>query len=58
MSWHVKGTYFENCSCDSVCPCTTSVLSRPADTERCSAFGIEFDQAGKNAHAAPFSWAA
>ena len=35
MSWHVKGTYFENCSCDSVCPCTTSVLTRPADTERC-----------------------
>ena len=35
MSWHVKGTYFENCSCDSVCPCTTSVLRRPADTDRC-----------------------
>jgi hypothetical protein len=35
MAWHVKGTYFENCSCDSVCPCTTSGMTRPADTERC-----------------------
>ncbi len=35
MAWHVNGTYFENCSCDSVCPCTTSVLTRPADTDRC-----------------------
>jgi hypothetical protein len=35
MSWHVKGTYFENCSCDSVCRCTTSILTRPGDTERC-----------------------
>jgi hypothetical protein len=130
MSWHVKGTYFENCSCDSVFPCTTSILNRPADTERCrvvvafhieggevdgvdvgaltlamvggtpqlieieiqdevhegmtepakltniplpgnttvtiaqdtrsrvSAFGLEFDNTGKNAQAAPFSWAA
>src|SRR5947208_2391493 len=108
MSWHVKGTYFENCSCDSVCPCTTSVLRRPADTDRCrvvlafhidevdieirdevhegmsepakltniplpwnttvtiaqatrsrvNAFGLEFDNTGKNGHAAPFSWAA
>jgi hypothetical protein len=117
MAWHVNGTSFENCSCDSVCPCTTSVLTRPADTERCrialafhiedgdvegvnvaglnlamlgdtpqlmtepakltniplpwnttvtiaqatrsrvSAFGLEFDNTGKNAHAAPFSWA-
>ena len=44
MAWHVTGTYFENCSCDSVCPCTTSVLTRPADTERCRvvlAFHVE-----------------
>jgi len=35
MSWQLEGTYFENCSCDMVCPCTTSGLSMPADSERC-----------------------
>src|SRR5262245_2689508 len=35
MSWQLTGTYFENCSCDMVCPCTTSGLSMPADYERC-----------------------
>lgn len=35
MSWHIEGTYFENCNCDMICPCTTSGLSAPADAERC-----------------------
>lgn len=35
MTWRLDGTYFENCSCDMVCPCTTSGLSMPADYERC-----------------------
>jgi hypothetical protein len=35
IAWHLNGTYFENCSCDMVCPCTTSGLSMPADYERC-----------------------
>jgi hypothetical protein len=35
MAWNLEGTYFENCSCDMVCPCTTSGLSMPADQERC-----------------------
>lgn len=35
MSWQMSGTYFENCSCDMVCPCTTSGLTMPADEERC-----------------------
>jgi hypothetical protein len=35
MAWRLQGTYFENCSCDMVCPCTTSGLSMPADYERC-----------------------
>lgn len=35
MAWHVKGTYFENCNCDMVCPCSTSGLSAPADYDRC-----------------------
>ena len=35
MSWRVERTYFENCSCDMVCPCTTSSLALPGDTGRC-----------------------
>lgn len=35
MAWRLEGTYFENCSCDMVCPCTTSGLTMPADQERC-----------------------
>ena len=35
MAWRLEGTYFENCSCDMVCPCSTSALTMPADTERC-----------------------
>src|SRR5665213_3021342 len=44
MSWRLSGTYFENCSCDMVCPCTTSGLTKPADQERCRvvlAFHVE-----------------
>jgi hypothetical protein len=35
MPWRLEGSYFENCSCDMVCPCTASGFSMPADTERC-----------------------
>jgi hypothetical protein len=35
MAWHLEGTYFENCNCDMVCPCTTSGLTMPADNDRC-----------------------
>lgn len=35
MSWKLKGTYFENCSCDTVCPCTTSAFAQRGDYERC-----------------------
>ncbi len=35
MAWQLTGTYFENCSCDMVCPCTTSGLTMPADQDRC-----------------------
>jgi hypothetical protein len=34
MAWSLKGTYFETCSCNVVCPCTAS-LSLGADYERC-----------------------
>lgn len=36
MAWHLKGTYFETCSCEVVCPCTAS-LSLGADYDRCNA---------------------
>ena len=35
MTWSIEGTYFENCNCDMVCPCSTSGLTAPADQERC-----------------------
>ena len=35
MSWNLVGEYFENCSCDILCPCLTSSLLGRADTERC-----------------------
>ena len=35
MAWKLAGEYFENCSCDILCPCLTSSLLGPADYERC-----------------------
>jgi hypothetical protein len=35
MAWRLEGTYFENCNCDMVCPCTASGLTAPADNDRC-----------------------
>jgi hypothetical protein len=34
MAWRLKGTYFETCSCEVVCPCTAS-LALGADYDRC-----------------------
>jgi hypothetical protein len=34
MAWSLKGTYFETCSCDVVCPCTAS-LANGATYDRC-----------------------
>lgn len=35
MAWSLEGTYFENCNCDAICPCTWSGLSERATYERC-----------------------
>ncbi len=35
MAWRLEGSFVENCNCDSVCPCLTSVFNRPGDEERC-----------------------
>lgn len=48
MAWEIRGTYFENCSCEVLCPCNASSLALPADGERCravAAFRIEEGQA-------------
>ena len=34
MSWNLRGSYFETCSCNVVCPCTAS-LSFGATYDRC-----------------------
>jgi hypothetical protein len=34
MAWSIEGRYFENCSCEVVCPCTVS-LSLGADNDYC-----------------------
>jgi hypothetical protein len=37
VAWTLEGTYFENCSCDTICPCTWSGLTAPATNDRCEA---------------------
>ena len=37
MAWQLEGTYFENCNCDVVCPCTAAAFDAPADYDRCNA---------------------
>ena len=34
MAWNLKGTYFETCSCEFMCPCNAS-LSHGATYDRC-----------------------
>jgi hypothetical protein len=35
MAYSMKGTYFENCTCDVACPCSVSNLTLPATYDRC-----------------------
>lgn len=37
VAWSLEGTYFENCSCDTICPCTWSGLTAKATHDRCLA---------------------
>jgi hypothetical protein len=37
MAWRFEGSYFENCSCDMLCPCTYSGFTMPATRDRCRA---------------------
>jgi hypothetical protein len=36
MAWNIEGRYFENCSCEVLCPCTAS-LALGADNDYCRA---------------------
>jgi hypothetical protein len=35
MAWKLEGTYFENCNCDWVCPCSVTSFALPATGDRC-----------------------
>lgn len=35
MAWGIEGMYYENCSCDAICPCTWSNLVRGATNDDC-----------------------
>lgn len=37
MAWKLEGTFFENCSCDAICPCTWSNLAHRATNDYCRA---------------------
>jgi hypothetical protein len=36
MAWKIEGTYFENCNCDWVCPCSVTSFASPATGDRCT----------------------
>jgi hypothetical protein len=35
MAWKLDGTYFENCNCDWVCPCTVTSFAALSTGDRC-----------------------
>ncbi|MEP7104352.1 MAG: DUF1326 domain-containing protein [Chloroflexota bacterium] len=35
MAWKLEGTYFENCNCEWVCPCTVTSFASAGTEERC-----------------------
>lgn len=37
MGWRLAGTFYENCSCDAICPCTWSNMARRATNDDCRA---------------------
>jgi len=47
MAWQLKGTYFESCSCDAVCPCTWSALTAKATLDRCRALPAYHVESGQ-----------
>lgn len=37
MAWQLRGTYFESCNCDMICPCSWSGFAQQATNDRCLA---------------------
>jgi len=37
MAWNLEGTFYENCSCTAICPCTWSNMTAPATNDFCKA---------------------
>jgi hypothetical protein len=58
MSWSLKGSYVETCSCDLICPCNATMAhGAEATRSKINAFGIEYE--GKTGlSTSEFSWAA
>lgn len=42
MAWNLQGQFYENCSCDAICPCTWSNLARRATQDYCR-FAMAFE---------------
>jgi hypothetical protein len=43
MSWKLVGDFYENCSCDAICPCTWSNLAHKATRDDYCRFALAFD---------------
>jgi hypothetical protein len=43
MSWKLEGDFYENCSCDAICPCTWSNLAHQATRDDFCRFALAFD---------------
>ena len=46
MSWNLKGSYFESCSCDVICPCTAS-MALGATKDRCKVVLVFYVKSGE-----------
>ena len=45
MAWNLEGTFYENCSCDAICPCTWSNLAHRATRDDYCRFAMAFQVA-------------
>jgi len=43
MSWNLAGDFYENCSCDAICPCTWSNLAHKATRDDYCRFALAFE---------------
>jgi hypothetical protein len=43
MAWSLQGMFYENCSCDAICPCTWSNLAHRATRDDYCRFAMAFE---------------